>query len=136
MRNGTLRIQVVEGRINQIIIRDPDKTLPSNNYILRYAERLKASQPLKQSELERYLLLLNDFPGLRVSGVLSPAQKSRGTLLAVEVSKELAAEMRRRAATGCTTRRRPAATIPGSTRAPRPLRHCPRVECGWRLSPR
>jgi hypothetical protein len=35
------------------------------------------------------------------SGGLSPAQKSRGTLLAAEVSKELAAEMRRR---GCKTR--------------------------------
>ena len=35
------------------------------------------------------------------SGGLSPAQKSRGTLLAVEVSKELAAEMRRR---GCKVR--------------------------------
>jgi hypothetical protein len=35
------------------------------------------------------------------SGGLTPAQKSRGTLLAAEVSKELAAEMRRR---GCKSR--------------------------------
>jgi hypothetical protein len=35
------------------------------------------------------------------SGGLTPAQKSRGTLLAAEVSKELATEMRRR---GCRTR--------------------------------
>ena len=35
------------------------------------------------------------------SGGLTPAQKSRGTLLAAEVSKELAAEMRRR---GCKVR--------------------------------
>jgi hypothetical protein len=35
------------------------------------------------------------------SGPLSPAQKSRGTMLAAEVSKELATEMRRR---GCRTR--------------------------------
>ena len=35
------------------------------------------------------------------SGGLSPAQKSRGTMLAAEVSKELAAEMRRR---GCRNR--------------------------------
>lgn len=34
------------------------------------------------------------------SGGLSPAQKSRGTMLAAEVSKELGAEMRRR---GCRT---------------------------------
>lgn len=35
------------------------------------------------------------------SGGLSPAQKSRGTMLAAEVSKELASEMRRR---GCRIR--------------------------------
>jgi len=35
------------------------------------------------------------------SGPLSPAQKSRGTMLAAEVSKELASEMRRR---GCRVR--------------------------------
>ncbi len=35
------------------------------------------------------------------SGGLSPAQKSRGTMLAAEVSKELASEMRRR---GCRSR--------------------------------
>lgn len=35
------------------------------------------------------------------SGGLSPAQKSRGTMLAAEVSKELAVEMRRR---GCRNR--------------------------------
>lgn len=35
------------------------------------------------------------------SGGLSPAQKSRGTMLAAEVSKELATEMRRR---GCRVR--------------------------------
>ena len=35
------------------------------------------------------------------SGGLSPAQKSRGTMLAAEVSKELGAEMRRR---GCRVR--------------------------------
>ncbi len=35
------------------------------------------------------------------SGGLSPAQKSRGTMLAAEVSKELASEMRRR---GCRVR--------------------------------
>ena len=35
------------------------------------------------------------------SGGLSPAQKSRGTMLAAEVSKELTSEMRRR---GCRVR--------------------------------
>jgi len=86
LRDGILRIQVVEGRINRVIIRDAEKKLHSYNYMLRYAERLKSSQPLKQDELERYLLLLNDFPGVRVSGVLSPSDQPGTADLIVEVT--------------------------------------------------
>ena len=82
---GVVQIVVVEGRINRVIIRDQGK-LASTNYLLRYAERLKASQPLKQQELERYLLLINDFPGMRVSGVLAASDQPGTTDLIVEVT--------------------------------------------------
>jgi hemolysin activation/secretion protein len=72
IRQGVVQIQVVEGRINRVIIRDEGK-IPSLQHLLSYANRLRSSQPLKQQELERYLLLLNDFPGMRVSGVLAPS---------------------------------------------------------------
>lgn len=86
MRDGLLKIQVVEGHINRVIIRDPDKKLYSYNYLLQYAERLKASKPLRQEELERYLLLLNDLPGMRVSGVLSPSDQPGTADLIVEAT--------------------------------------------------
>lgn len=86
LRDGLLKIQVVEGRINRIIIRDPEKKLYSYNYFLQYTDRLKASQPLKQDELERYLLLLNDLPGMRVSGILSPSDQPGTADLIVEAT--------------------------------------------------
>jgi hemolysin activation/secretion protein len=85
IRDGVVQIQVVEGRINRVIIRDEGK-LSSYNYFLRYAERLKGSQPVTQRELERYLLLLNDFPGMRVSGVLAPSDQPGAADLILEVT--------------------------------------------------
>lgn len=85
IRGGVVQITVVEGRINRVIIRDAGK-LASAHYILRYAERLKGSQPLKQQELERYLLLINDFPGMRVSGVLAPSDVPGAADLILEIT--------------------------------------------------
>ena len=85
IRDGVVQIQVVEGRINRVIIKDEGK-LASYNYLLQYAERLKASQPVTQRELERYLLLLNDFPGMRVSGVLAPSDVPGTSDLILEVT--------------------------------------------------
>lgn len=85
IRDGVVQILVIEGRINRVIIKDEGK-LRSHNYLLQYAERLKASQPVTQRELERYLLLLNDFPGMRVSGVLAPSDVPGTSDLILEVT--------------------------------------------------
>jgi hemolysin activation/secretion protein len=52
IRDGVVQILIVEGRINRVIIKDEGK-LRSYNYLLQYAERLRASQPITQRELER-----------------------------------------------------------------------------------
>lgn len=85
IRQGVVQILIVEGRINRVIIRDEGK-LSSYNYLLQYAERLKASKPVTQRELERYLLLLNDFPGMRVSGVLAPSNEPGAADLILETT--------------------------------------------------
>ena len=93
IRGGVVQILVIEGRINRVLVRDPKgstSTLAhpagSYNYFLQYAERLKASQPVTQIELERYLLLLNDMPGMRVSGVLAPSDVPGTSDLILEVT--------------------------------------------------
>jgi hemolysin activation/secretion protein len=85
IRDGVVQIHIVEGRINRVIIKDEGR-LYSYNYLLQYAERLKSSQPVTQRELERYLLLLNDFPGMRVSGVLAPSDVPGTSDLILEVN--------------------------------------------------
>jgi hemolysin activation/secretion protein len=85
IQGGIVRVQVLEGRINRVIIRDEGK-LASHNFILQYATRLQASRPVTQREFERFLLLLNDFPGMRVSGVLAPSNEPGAADLVVEVT--------------------------------------------------
>jgi hemolysin activation/secretion protein len=41
-------------------------------------DKIKASRPLKAGDLERYLLLANDLPGVRVRAVLSPSPAGVG----------------------------------------------------------
>jgi hemolysin activation/secretion protein len=85
IRDGVVRIQVLEGRISKVVIRDENK-LPSYTYILQYANRLTASRPVTQREFERFLLLINDFPGMRVSGVLAPSAEPGAADLVLEVT--------------------------------------------------
>lgn len=66
--DGVVRIRVVEGFVSGIVIQGRD-----NPTIRGYAEAITRSRPLTAAALERYLLLINDLPGLRARGVLTPA---------------------------------------------------------------
>jgi hemolysin activation/secretion protein len=56
--------------------------------LVAYGEKLRASRPLKADDLERYLLLANELPGVTVRSVLEPSANVPGasnlTLVAVE----------------------------------------------------
>jgi len=66
--DGVVRISVVEGFINRTIIDGEDDPA-----IRSYAAQIRQSRPLKASDMERYLLLMNDLPGVRARGVLAPS---------------------------------------------------------------
>lgn len=72
IRDGVVTIQIVEGRINRVIIRDNDPGR-SKRFLLQYGEKIRQAAPLTQSTLEHYLLLMNDLPGVSVSGTLAPS---------------------------------------------------------------
>jgi hemolysin activation/secretion protein len=62
---GKVTIQVIEGRIGAVTIEGntdgADLTL-----LKSYAARILADSPLRRDTLERYILLMNDIPGLKV----------------------------------------------------------------------
>jgi hemolysin activation/secretion protein len=74
--NGTVRLLAVEGYIDRVVIMG--KPHGQSEFFDLYAEKIKASRPLHNSVIERYLLLANDLPGTRVQSVLRPSADNTG----------------------------------------------------------
>ena len=73
---GIITISIVEGYINQIIIKGDAKK--SVDLLRTYSDKIQASRPLNIATLERYLLLANDIPGITAKSVLRPAANMPG----------------------------------------------------------
>lgn len=74
--NGIVRLKVMEGFIDKIEIEgavDGDRAR-----IARYADKIKESRPLTNRDLERYVLLINDLPGIRAKAILIPSFDTPG----------------------------------------------------------
>ena len=71
--NGMVRISVVEGFLNKVIIQG--KKTPA---IQALADRLLQSPPLTNQVLQRYLLLINDLSGVQARAVLAPSTDALG----------------------------------------------------------
>ena len=67
LQDGVAHIRVVEGAITRTTVEGS-----GNRILAAYARAIAASHPLRESMLERYLLLANDLPGMRVRAVLEP----------------------------------------------------------------
>lgn len=87
--HGTeLRFQVVEGYVAAVKL-DGDIG-PAGLQVLRFLNHLVGEIPLKTTELERWLLLAQDIPGLTVRSVLNPSLGDPGALtLVAQVSRRV-----------------------------------------------
>ena len=70
---GVVTIQVVEGYIDQVLIQNGDDSFASQR-LRGMAEQLTKNNPLTASDLERWLLLVNDIPGISARSIISPSQ--------------------------------------------------------------
>ena len=73
---GIIRIDVIEGFINKVNLQG-DVTGPKA-LLNKYRKKLLNSKPLLSKDLERYLLLVDDLPGLTVKSVLTPSDVQPG----------------------------------------------------------
>lgn len=76
IKNGAVRLQIVEGFISNYTIQGTPRG--ATRELNAYAEKLTKSGALTAKNLERYLLLMNDLPGLQVRSVLSPSKTIAG----------------------------------------------------------
>lgn len=88
IKNGVVEIQVVEGFISGYSIQGDN--FGARDQIEAFAQKMMSKGTLTAKDLERYLLLMNDLPGMTVRSVLAPSKTVAGgadMVLVVEQKK-------------------------------------------------
>ena len=76
IENGVVRIEIVEGYIDKVNIQG--KVRGPRELLNAYRRNILASKPLHSKDLERYLLLIDDLPGVTAKSVLTPSENQPG----------------------------------------------------------
>ena len=76
VEGGAMRLQAIEGYVADVRVEAGSAELRER--VSRYAEKIKVSRPLTAAVLERYLLLINDLPGVFARGVLVSSKIQQG----------------------------------------------------------
>ena len=85
--DGVFRMRVVEGFVARVTVEGD--VGPVGERVQAYLDRITAVRPVRQQDLERYLLLVTDLPGLTAQGVLRPGTGEVGAAeLVVRVERD------------------------------------------------
>ena len=87
IKDGVVEITVVEGRLGKIKLRRKLEVRLKEGIARGYLDRIPSNLPLNERDVERALLLLNDLPGISVSGVLEPGERPGTGDLNVQMSE-------------------------------------------------
>ncbi|RZL01123.1 MAG: ShlB/FhaC/HecB family hemolysin secretion/activation protein [Rubrivivax sp.] len=63
--DGVVRIAVMEGRLDQVLLQWPDKMIVQREVVERYLTRLKPGEILRVRDVERVVFMVNDLQGIR-----------------------------------------------------------------------
>ena len=72
IRDGVVHLRIIEGYIDKIKIQGPVRG--PRKLINKYKKNILKSRPLRVSDLERYLLLIDDLPGVTAKSILTPSE--------------------------------------------------------------
>lgn len=78
---GTVIIQVIEGRAGKVILEDTEGLLKNDHLgiVNKTMRKIEALNPLHGPTLERYVLLLNDHMGVTIQNILQAPQSPKKT---------------------------------------------------------
>ncbi|MFD1787104.1 ShlB/FhaC/HecB family hemolysin secretion/activation protein [Sphingomonas floccifaciens] len=89
--SGVVTVKVVEGFVDKIAFTGaplPRGVLGGAGPVAELAEKIRASRPLRTADLERYLLLINDLPGVSARVTLSPSPTTvGGSVMTIDVTR-------------------------------------------------
>jgi hemolysin activation/secretion protein len=86
IRNGLVRFQAVEGRITNVTLEGDFED--KNGLIAALAGKMRTKAPANTKDIERYLLLINDLPGITARSFVRPAKTPGGGDLVIAVTEE------------------------------------------------
>lgn len=87
IENGVARLRVIEGGIANVNL--SGAASGQDALIRAFADKIRVTRPLTAAALERYMLLINDLPGVFASATLSPAQTEVGSAdLLIQVKRK------------------------------------------------
>ena len=76
--NGVVQVQVVEGFVDKVSFKNETGAPLDDDLLQAYAAKISASRPLQAAILERYLLLMNDLPGVTARSYMQPSPSTPG----------------------------------------------------------
>ncbi len=85
IKDGTLKIRVVEGYINDVIIEGELKD-GYRNIVQSFGDQIKKQRPIRTTDMERYLLLIDDLPGATAKGLVRPSTKQGAADLVINLT--------------------------------------------------
>lgn len=85
VEGGVVRLQAIEGYVGDVRVEGGSAAL--NARVRGYAGKIRAVRPLTAGALERYVLLVNDIPGVQARAVLAPGATPGASDLVLQVSQ-------------------------------------------------
>jgi hemolysin activation/secretion protein len=86
IEGGRVKLRVVEGFAAEVHLEG--ETNGKLSALQPYVDKIRAAHPFNSKVLERYLLLINDLPGISAKSVLSPSKTPGATDIAIVVSRK------------------------------------------------
>lgn len=88
IERGAVEIAILEGKIGEIII-EGDHKYYSDGFIQKHFANVQKSQALNQDDLERALLVLNEYPKLNVKATLQAGKEAGTTDIVVKAENSM-----------------------------------------------
>ena len=88
INGGVVRLQVVEGYVAKVTFRNESGGAVDDGLLAAYGAKLARAQPLTARALERYLLLMNDLPGVSARALMQPSTTPGAADLVVVIERK------------------------------------------------
>ena len=86
IENGIITLQAIEGKLTDVEVVGDFKD--HNDLIKNMAQKIQSEGPTNSEELERYLLLIDDLPGIKARSLIQPSKTPGGGKLIITIEQD------------------------------------------------